>query len=81
MNERSGTMNYIAKLKADVEAAETRIAVLEAGLREIAGYLTSPKFQADGDLRGYVNVRDVLTRIREVEDRSYSILFEMGAEG
>jgi hypothetical protein len=56
-------MNYIKRLQREAKAKEARIQATESGLRELAAYLTSPKFRSGSDLDGYVNVQDVLDRI------------------
>jgi len=76
-------MNYIARLKAEKEAAEREIAGLRQGLKHLRNYLSSDKFstpRGTDELVGYVNVKDVFLRLSEAEamagDARDGIVFE-----
>lgn len=63
-------MNYIARLKAEKEAAEREVQALRMGLSLLKGYLSSDKFSTPrgaDQLTGYVNVKDVFLRLSEAE--------------
>lgn len=59
-------MNYIKKLEADRVAAEEQRRVAEEQVTELLCYLGSPKFNCGADLDGYVNVDDIIPRLREL---------------
>lgn len=59
-------MNYIKRLEGEKkDAQEAREKALEA-LQELEVYLDSAKFRCGDDLDGYVNVSDVVLRLREI---------------
>lgn len=63
-------MNYIARLKAEREAAERELRALRLGLNHLRAYLVSDKFampRGTDQLTGYVNVKDVFLRLSEAE--------------
>ena len=60
-------MNTNERLKLQLEEARAELEALRDGLREVKGYLTSPKFWDDRT----VQVSDVLLRIGEAEGRAF----------
>lgn len=61
------TMNYILALKL-LNASQTReLQALRAGLDNLKSYLSAPKFRCGDRLDGYVNIADVLDRLRSAE--------------
>ena|SRR6187399_1499580 len=76
-------MNYIARLKAERDAAERELRALRMGLSHLRGYLASDKFampRGTDQLTGYVNVKDVFLRLSEAgnmaSDARDGIVFE-----
>lgn len=55
-------MNYIKRLEIENDTARHQVDKLEAGIRDLVGYLTSSKFAQDTS----VNRDDVLLRLREL---------------
>ena len=60
-------MKYINRLEELVKHQSNQLAVLEDGLYQLIQYLNSPKFIAESELQGYVNTKDVLLRIAEIQ--------------
>ena len=60
-------MNNVERLKLQLEEARAELEALRDGLRDVKGYLTSPKFWEDRT----VQVADVLLRIGEAEGRAF----------
>lgn len=58
-------MNYIKQLQQDILDKDQKIRELEEQIADLRAYMLSDKFQAEGDLQGYVNIKDVLLRIRQ----------------
>lgn len=44
---------------------EQRIAELEQRIADLKRYVNLDKFHCDGELQGYVNVKDILLRLRD----------------
>lgn len=58
-------MNYIKQLQETTQEQEQRIAELEQRIADLKRYVNSDKFQCEGELQGYVNVKDILLRLRD----------------
>lgn len=59
-------MNHISQLAADLESSQAEARALRAGLAALLDYVSSDKFgPSRSDLAGYVNVTDIVLRIRE----------------
>lgn len=56
-------MNYIKQLQEDNQDKQNRIQELEDKIAEVMRYINSDKFKAEGDLQGYVNIKDIALRI------------------
>ena len=60
-------MNYIKKLELETKEKDERIKEIEETINDLRRYLSLDKFKAEqNDLQGYVNVKDVLTRLTGV---------------
>jgi hypothetical protein len=58
-------MNYIAKLRADLDAAHEQTATARDGLEELLVYLTGDKFQGAGN--DHVHLRtDLLPKLMQL---------------
>lgn len=60
-------MNYIQKLNDKIERLDKQRAVAWDQLFELKKYLTSGKFSCGNELDGYVNVKDVLDRLAQID--------------
>lgn len=60
-------MNHIKRLQADIARLTAERDALLTGLDDIRQYMHHPKFACGDRLDGYVNVSDVLLRIREAK--------------
>jgi hypothetical protein len=60
--------NYIQRLQGERNALAREVATLRDGLDALRAYFTLPKFSCGDRLDGYVNVADVLLRLREAEN-------------
>lgn len=58
-------MNYIKRLEADVQDRDERIEHLEEIIYNLKRYVNLDKFHCEGELQGYVNIKDVLLRLRD----------------
>ena len=56
-------MNYIHKLQQQVKELEDEKTDAREVLQELVDYLNSDKFRCNDSLDGYVNIKDVLTRL------------------
>lgn len=63
-------MNYIKRLQADIARLTAERDMLLAGIEDIRQYLHHSKFACGDRLDGYVNVMDVLLRLREAKQAS-----------
>lgn len=57
-------MNYIKQLQETVQEQEQRIAELEQRIADLKRYVNLDKFHCEGELQGYVNIKDILLRLR-----------------
>jgi len=55
---------YINTLQDDLAAKTQELETVRKNIKDLEAYLTSSKFNCGDDLDGYVNVQDVLNRIR-----------------
>ena len=53
---------------------------MREGLQELRGYFALPKFHCGDRLDGYVNISDVLLRMRETENAATNARFNGGSE-
>ena len=60
-------MNYIHKLHEDHNRALDAKEALEDGIRDLITHLCSEKFHCGDRLDGYVNVQDVIDRLRNLD--------------
>lgn len=60
-------MNYIAKLNDQVKRLDLQRAVAWDQVFELKKYLTSGKFNCGNELDGYVNIKDVLDRLAQID--------------
>jgi len=60
-------MKYINRLEELVKHQSTQLALIDDGLYRLIQYLNSPKFTDESELQGYVNTKDVLLRIAEIQ--------------
>lgn len=58
-------MNYIKKLQLEVENKQERINELEEIIFQLKRYVNLPKFHCEGELQGYVHIKDVLLRLND----------------
>jgi len=58
-------MNYIKRLHHENETLQKQITEQNFKLIELERYLLSGKFHCGDELDGYVNVQDILNRIRD----------------
>jgi hypothetical protein len=56
-------MNYIKRLQEENQEKQTRIQELEDKIVEVMRYINSDKFKAEGELQGYVNIKDIALRL------------------
>ena len=61
-------MNNIHTLRSENAALRRELDAVQAGLAALRSYLNSPKFRCGHELDNYVNVSDVLARLRDVDD-------------
>jgi hypothetical protein len=61
-------MNGYQKLRQENVALAAERSTLKQGMDDLRNYLLSPKFASGDRLDGYVNVQDVLARLREVHE-------------
>ncbi len=61
-------MNYIKSLQEENLALKRQIKGLEDGISDLRAYLALPKFNCGDRLDGYVNIGDILLRLREAEN-------------
>jgi hypothetical protein len=71
--------NYIQRLRSENAALARELATLRTGLDALRSYFALPKFSCGDRLDGYVNIADVLLRLREAESAA-TIAHERGAE-
>lgn len=65
--QKGNFMNYIKKLEQENKEKDEKIEEIQDTINELRRYLNSDKFQAEqNDLQGYVNIKDVLTRLQGV---------------
>jgi uncharacterized protein YlxW (UPF0749 family) len=57
-------MNYIKQLQEGNQDKQNRIQELEDKIAEVLRYINSDKFQVEGELQGYVNIKDIALRLR-----------------
>jgi hypothetical protein len=57
-------MNYIKRLEIENEEKQNRIQELEDRIHQLKVYLDNDKFKGEGDLQGYVNIRDIFLRLQ-----------------
>jgi cell division protein FtsB len=60
-------MNFIQKLQAENKAKAAQVETLRGGFDDLRAYMALPKFASGDRLDGYVNIGDVLLRLREIE--------------
>jgi len=60
--------NYIQRLRGENAALARELAALREGIDALRSYFALPKFSCGDRLDGYVNVADVLLRLREAEN-------------
>lgn len=58
--------NYINTLQEEVVNLEKRNVELVTRIKALQEYVSSAKFSCGSSLDGYVNVRDIQTRINEI---------------
>lgn len=61
--------NYIKTLQEENKQKQETIDTLERGLNDLLRYINSEKFNGDGELSGYVNVRDIALRVNEIKSQ------------
>jgi hypothetical protein len=59
--------NYIQRLRSENAALAREVAALRDGIHGLRSYFILPKFYCGDTLDGYVNIADVLLRLREAE--------------
>ena len=64
----STSSNYIHRLRSENAALAREVATLRHGIAELHCYFALPKFSCGNRLDGYVNIADVLLRLREAEN-------------
>lgn len=58
-------MNYIKQLQETTQEQAERIAELEQRIEDLKRYVNLDKFHCESELQGYVNVKDILLRLRD----------------
>ena len=56
-------MNYIKRLQEENQEKQNRIQELVDKIAEVMRYVNSDKFKAEGELQGYVNIKDIALRL------------------
>jgi negative regulator of replication initiation len=59
-------MNHILRLQVDLGAAKDETETIRQQVRDLRRYLQSDKFLEPEELRGYVNIQDVLNRLEGI---------------
>ena len=60
--------NYIQRLEGERDTLAREVATLRDGIGELRAYFALPKFACGDRVDGYVNIADVLLRLREAEN-------------
>ena len=64
-------MRYINTLQNQVKERNETLSEISTGILELKSYLLSEKFRCGDQLDGYVNVKDVLLRLEEIESSTW----------